>query len=122
MSKLFNVKRFDPKTGGERHETHDGFSVFNRCPHLGVEVPDGDSTITCRTSDGELITFAFLRAKQGDGPPTCVDVHHVSGRSVMFDDRTLHRQLVMVSGPGKVGHLDKLIAWPVTLTTLIMQP
>lgn len=116
-----NITCFDPDTTGERDETQHGFAVFNKVPHIGIEVPDGDSTISVRTSAGELITFCFLRAKSGDGPPTCVDIHHVSHDSVKHQDRWLHKQTIMVSGPGKGQHLDKVLNFPPTLTTLILE-
>lgn len=52
-----------------------GYAVFNNGPHVCVDVPDGHSTITCRTSAGELVTFAFV-PYAANSPPACVDVHH----------------------------------------------
>ena len=54
-----------------------GYAKFNNVPHHLVDVPDGNSTITCRMSDGTKVTFAFLAYTTG-GVPKCVDIceHH----------------------------------------------
>jgi hypothetical protein len=51
----------------------DGFAVFNGGPHLEVEVPDGNFTITAKTSESKRVTFAFTPYRT-DGAPQCVDV------------------------------------------------
>lgn len=50
-----------------------GYATCNDKPHLCVDAPDGDCTITVKTSDGRRITFAFLSYTKG-GPADCVDV------------------------------------------------
>jgi len=59
-----------------------GYAIFNgnmhepgATGHLAVDLPDGWSTITARTSAGERITFAFMSYKN-EGPPQCVDIVH----------------------------------------------
>jgi hypothetical protein len=37
-----------------------GSTAFNSGTHLGVDVPDDSFTVSCRSSDGRRITFAFL--------------------------------------------------------------
>lgn len=50
-----------------------GFATYNNCPHLCVDVPNGEFTISCRTQEGKQITFAFL-AYRPLGPAQCVDI------------------------------------------------
>jgi hypothetical protein len=52
-----------------------GFAYFNGDDHLCVDVPDESFTVSCRTSEGRRITFAFLPYKE-NGPPQAV-VHRV---------------------------------------------
>jgi hypothetical protein len=52
-----------------------GFATYNGCQHLCLEIPDGMTTISARTSEGKKITFSFLPYKT-DGPPQCVDIEH----------------------------------------------
>lgn len=58
-----------------------GYASFNAVPHLAIEVPDGNSTLTVRTSEGKLVTFAFLSYTTG-GPPQCVDLFNHSAPEV----------------------------------------
>jgi hypothetical protein len=59
-----------------------GFAHFNGGPHLCVDVPNGNFTVTCRTSEGRKITFSFVPYTE-DGPAKCVDVqHHTSGAAM----------------------------------------
>jgi hypothetical protein len=63
------------------------FARFNKCPHLCVEVPDGLSTISVRTSNGHMLTFAFCPYEDGN-PPRCVDiVSHANGTTAKNGDR-----------------------------------
>lgn len=66
-----------------------GYAVFNRGQHVCIDVPNGHSTITCRTSTGELLTFAFIPYAE-NGAPACVDVHHKTAKRTFesrdFDD------------------------------------
>ena len=52
-----------------------GYGKFNNGPHLCIDVPDGMMTITCRTSAGEKVTFAFIPYQEG-GPADCIDIYH----------------------------------------------
>jgi len=54
-----------------------GYARFNQCDHLCVDLPDGNQTITVRTSEGKKVTMAFLPYKTG-GPAQCVDVAYAS--------------------------------------------
>lgn len=62
-----------------------GFSRYNRGPHLCVEVPNGQSTITVRTSNGRQVTFAFCPYDE-NGPPMCIDIHHATGDLISQED------------------------------------
>jgi len=76
-----------------------GFARFNRGPHLCVDIPDGTTTISCRTSDGQLITFSFLGGDDlhGKCAPTAVDIlHHTSGRFMNNGERKIPVQSVVV--------------------------
>ena len=52
-----------------------GFARFNDVPTLPVEIPDGNFTITAKTSDGRRITFFFGEHKRG-APPSFVDIQY----------------------------------------------
>lgn len=62
----------------EDAENH-GFAAYNRCDHLCVDLPNGSSTITVRTSDGKLLTLGFNPYEE-NGVPQSVDIkYHNSG-------------------------------------------
>jgi len=57
-----------------------GYARFNDGPHLAVDVPDGNITITARLTNGKRVTFAFIPYRK-DEPAGCVniscdDTHH----------------------------------------------
>lgn len=57
-----------------------GYARFNNYGHLLVDIPNGGSTIACKTTEGKVVTFAFVPYKE-DGPPQCVDIsYHSSGQ------------------------------------------
>jgi hypothetical protein len=68
-----------------------GYAKFNNCPHLCVDIPDGHSTITCRTVDGRRITFAFC-PYHDRGPPQCVDVQAHQGQEIRRDEDVFYAQ------------------------------
>ncbi|ODU67763.1 MAG: hypothetical protein ABT11_19085 [Novosphingobium sp. SCN 66-18] len=56
-----------------------GFARFNDVPTLPIDIPDGNFTISARTSDGRRITFFFGEYRRGV-PPSFVDIqYHDSG-------------------------------------------
>lgn len=57
----------------------DGYATFNRGPHLCIDAPNGHFTISVRTSEGKMVTMAFVPYSE-NGPPQCMDVqYHSSG-------------------------------------------
>ncbi|WP_286881359.1 hypothetical protein [Sphingomonas sp.] len=59
-----------------------GFARFNDVPTLPIDIPDGNFTITAKTSDGRRITFFFGEYKRGS-PPSFVDIqYHDHGTSI----------------------------------------
>lgn len=52
-----------------------GFARFNDVPTLPVDIPDGNFTITAKTSDGRRVTFFFGEHKRG-APPSFVDIQY----------------------------------------------
>lgn len=64
-----------------------GYAKFNKNPHLCVVVPDGGLTISCKTSEGELVTFAFQPYKTG-GPAQCVDILHHTAKGKTLNGST----------------------------------
>src|SRR3546814_19737964 len=50
-----------------------GFARFNDVPTLPIDIPDGNFTISPRTSDGRRITFFFGEYERG-APPSFVDI------------------------------------------------
>ena len=53
----------------------DGFATFNNAQTLCIDVPDGLRTISCRTSNGEQVTFCFI-PYDSTGPADCIDIYH----------------------------------------------
>lgn len=54
---------------------YNGFAVFNGGRHLCVELETEPTTISVKTADGKLITFAFTCRTSGLGHQ-CVDIVH----------------------------------------------
>lgn len=56
-----------------------GFARFNDVPTLPIDIPDGDFTVSVKTSDGRRVTFFFGAYRRG-APPRFVDIqYHDSG-------------------------------------------
>lgn len=101
---------------------HTKFETFNGGPHLCVEVPDGHFTISCATSEGKKITFAFLPYRQ-NGPAQCVDVqHHTSGVVKMNGDHPCPVQEIRAFGVGPtLFHNSLKDKEPCTFTTVLLR-
>lgn len=56
-----------------------GFATFNEVPHVCIDLPDGITTISVRTSDGRRATFCFLPYKDGGAPECCDIAYHDNG-------------------------------------------
>jgi hypothetical protein len=77
-----------------------GFARFNDVPTLPIDIPDGNFTISARTSDGRRITFFFGEHRRG-AAPSFVDIQYHDhgatiasadgGRSPVFDMLTIGR-------------------------------
>jgi hypothetical protein len=75
-----------------------GFARFNDVPTLPIDIPDGNSTISAKTTDGRRITFFFGEHRTG-APPSFVNIefhdHGATipnadgGRSPVFDMLTI---------------------------------
>lgn len=75
-----------------------GFARFNDVPTLPIDIPDGNFTISARTTDGRRITFFFGEYRRG-APPSFVDIQYHDhgatipnancGRSPVFDMLTI---------------------------------
>lgn len=75
-----------------------GFARFNDVPTLPIDIPDGNFTISAKTSDGRRITFFFGESRRGKAP-SFVDVQYHDqgatipnangGRSPVFDMLTI---------------------------------
>jgi len=78
-----------------------GFAKFNNGPHLCVEVPDDNFTITCVNSEGKKVTFAFMpNANQYSHVPghQCVDICHVHDGDKNEGDLPIQNVLVFGQG------------------------
>lgn len=76
-----------------------GFAEFNGGNHLCLDVPDDNFTVSCRTSEGRRITFAFLPYKKG-GAPQAVDIqYHDSPVLIEHSDTVLPAQSFIGFGP-----------------------
>lgn len=98
-----------------------GFAMFNGGRHLCVDVPDESFTVSCRTSEGRRITFAFLPYKE-NGPPQAVDIqYHDSPVLIEHSDTVLPAQSFIGLGPkrGDVRY-SRHSTKPCTLLTMIL--
>lgn len=92
-----------------------GFATFNNVPHIPITLPDGNTTITVKTSEGHHITLAFLEYTKG-GPPQCVDICHHEGeikKNVNGDDAPA-QHIMTTDTKGRSEHLKDVL-----LTTVI---
>lgn len=60
--------------GNHNDATAKGYAAFNQGNHVTIDVPDGQTTYSFRTSDGKRMTVCFLPTKSVDGVPGCVDI------------------------------------------------
>jgi len=59
-----------------------GFAGFNDVPHKVIDLPDGDFTISAKTSDGRRVTFSF-QPHSPDGTARFVDIQfHDRGTAI----------------------------------------
>lgn len=80
------------------------FATFNRQPHLCIDLPDGDTTISVRTSDGRRVTFAFMAYTRGAAPECCDIAYHDNGTSrVTSSGVTVQTFDVVAFGPANQG-------------------
>lgn len=99
-----------------------GYAVFNDCPHLCIDMPDGMRTISCRMSDGEQVTFCFVPYREG-GAADCIDIYqHTSkvpaiGRNI--NEGSTAMNVRVFSGGSTLLTDDER---PVTLMCLILKP
>lgn len=93
-----------------------GFARFNDVPTLPVDIPDGNFTISAKTSDGRRITF-FFGEYQGGAAPSFVDIQYHDqgatipnangGRSPVFDMLTIGKGGRQVFDSRKLADDDK---------------
>lgn len=110
-----------PEQVSREQAQQDGFAIFNRGPHLEVEVPNGHFTITARTSEGKRVTFAFC-PYQENGPAQCVDIlYHDSEVIKMNGDHPCPVQAVTLFTTGSNVASTKLNdEKPCTLATVLL--
>jgi hypothetical protein len=59
-----------------------GFAGFNDVPHKVIDLPDGDFTVSAKTSDGRRVTFSF-QPHSPDGTARFVDIQfHDRGTTI----------------------------------------
>lgn len=102
-----------------------GFATFNDAPHHCIDVADGVSTISLRTSEGKLITVSLLPYNTG-GPPQCADVvshTHVNDKFAAQNIRVFNRGLTPYShDPTDGGRYENVKANPPLVTSIILLP
>lgn len=99
----------------------DGFAAFNGGQHLAVIAPDGNFTITVKTSTGERVTFAFCPYRTG-GPAGCVDIQRHTETQRHPDRPDLPTFDMIGFGPGTGDPFDtRKIDKRMTLATLLLE-
>jgi hypothetical protein len=92
---------FKTKTLSMEEAKAEGFADFNDNPHLCVELPDGQTTISVRTSEGKRLTIAFLPYIHGKAAQ-CADVcFHDSGMTAHHNGTDMPVQDMVLFGRGK---------------------
>lgn len=59
-----------------------GFAGYNDVPHKPIDIPDGNFTITAKTSDGRRVTFCFMPKYDG-GPARFIDIQFIDRGSTI---------------------------------------
>ncbi len=68
--------------------TAKGYAAFNQGNHVCIDVPDGQTTYSFRTSDGRRLTVCFLLARDGNPPEICdIAYHGKEGDTANRDNR-----------------------------------
>jgi hypothetical protein len=95
-----------------------GYAKFNNNPHLCVDIPDGNFTITCKTSTGEQVTFSFVPYRTGC-PAQCVDIQRHTTAFSTSNGRPIQNVICFTPGSDtfRSGKDDKK---PTTLMTLLL--
>lgn len=105
-----------------KQAARNGFATFNDCPHMCIDVPDGMQTITCRTSDGEQVTFCFIPYRTGR-VADCIDIYQHTSKvpaiAPNINEGATAMDVRVFSGGSTLLRDD---APPVTLMSLILKP
>jgi len=116
------MKTITPSEANKR-----GFATFNDVPHTCIDLQDGNQTITFKTSEGKLMTIAFLEYENGKAPQ-CVDI--VSHEHATLEHETFAQDIrVFNKGftpychiPSDENRDDRVKENPPTITTVIFLP
>lgn len=110
------------KTLSKEEAKQQGYATFNRGPHICIDVPDGQQTISVRTSNGKLVTFDFIPYKEG-GPANCIDiVQHDTGTVTSNGGRNdIPVQRVLCLGAGPTWFRSEA-GKPVTVVAILLDP
>lgn len=107
------------KTRTEDEAKAEGYATFNHCTHECIDVKDGISTYSFRTSEGKRLTISFLPYTNG-GPPQCTDIaYHDSGVDVMTKSREPMPAMHTILWTGDREHDTRKTA-PVAFATILM--
>ncbi len=106
--------------------TAQGFATFNEVPTLCVEIPDGNSTVSFKLSDGRRLTVAFLPYADG-GVPQCADIcYHDNGTTGLTPNKTRVPTFDVIAFGGGKTVVDTRTAGPAArpsiLTVLMPEP
>lgn len=75
-----------------------GFATYNKNGvHVCIDLPQSNATISVKTPDGELVTFAFIPRPEGEGHQ-CVDIQH-HGKVVNESNCPLQSASFLGQGP-----------------------
>ena len=96
------------------------FKQFNAGETLGVEIPNGHSTISARLPSGECVTFSFVPYEEGEAPQ-CVDIKYHGGEQFSKLRSNWHKQNVIIFAGGGTDHRTEDAKHPATLTTLLLK-
>lgn len=99
-----------------------GFAAFNQGNHVTVEVPDGQTTYSFRTSDGKRLTVCFLPTKSVDAAPGCVDVAYFGTEDDPTKDWRGHQAFEMlIFSNYKTPYDSRQTSHPANIATILLE-
>ena len=73
-----------------------GFAAFNQGNHVTIEIPDGQTTYSFRTTEGKRLTVCFLPYRDGEAPQ-CADIAYNGTEAAPTKDANGHQAFELLA-------------------------